>query len=188
MILDDDIGVFGLDALGQGTQHGRLSDTSHILQTDLLCTSGYHLIGNLRVILYGMHRRGGDTECSLGRHTTLLGPLDRRNDITCIVQSAEDTGDIHTLGVLHLIHQRTHIIGHRIHSQSVQTTVEHVGLDTYLIEGLTEGSYGQVGVLACHQVHLLKGTTIGFHAAEAAHIDDCGRNALQLVLAWLELT
>ena len=135
-----------------------------------------------------MYRRSGDTECSLGRHATLLGPLDRRNDISRVVQAAEDTGDIYTLGVLHFIHQRTHIVGHRIHSQCVQTTVEHVGFDTYLIEGLTEGSYCQVGVLAGHQVYLLKGTTIGFNAAETAHIDDCGRNALQLVLAWLEFT
>ena len=47
MILDDDIGVLGLDALCQGTQHGRLTDTGHILQTDLLCACGNHLIGNL---------------------------------------------------------------------------------------------------------------------------------------------
>ena len=90
--------------------------------------------------------------------------------------------------MLHFIHECAHVIGHGIHSQRVQATVEHVGLDTYLVEGLTEGPDCQVGVLTCHEVHLLEGTAIGFHAGEAAHVDDCGRNALQLVLARLELT
>jgi hypothetical protein len=34
---------------------------------------------------------------------------------------------------------------------------------------------------------LLKGTTVGLYAGKAAHLDDDGGNALQLVLAGLEL-
>ena len=89
--------------------------------------------------------------------------------------------------MLHLIHQGTHIVGHRIHTQGVQTTVEHMRLDAYLVERLTEGTHSQVGVLACHQVHLLKGAAIGFHSGKTAHIDNRRGNTLQLVLTGLEL-
>ena len=46
MILYDDIGVLGLDGLRQSSQHGGLSDTSHILQTDFLSTCSNHLFSN----------------------------------------------------------------------------------------------------------------------------------------------
>ena len=187
MILDDDIRVLGLDSLRQGTQHGWLSDSGHILQANLLCTSSNHLVGNLRVVLYCMDGRSGDTEGGLWRHATLLGPLDTGDDISRVVQSAEDAGDVHSLGVLYFIHQCAHIVGHGIHSQGVQPTVEHVGLDAHLVERLTEGSHREIGILARHQVHLLKGATIGFHSGETAHVDDNGGNTLQLVLTGLEL-
>jgi hypothetical protein len=63
-----------------------------------------------------------------------------------------------------------------------------MGLDTHLVKGLTEGPYRQVGVFACHQVHLLEGTTVGFHSGKATHIDNHWGNTLQLVLTGLELT
>jgi hypothetical protein len=53
-----------------------------------------------------------------------------------------------------------------------------VGLDANLVEGFTECPYSQIGVLACHQVDLLKGSTIGFYSGETAHVDDDWRNAL----------
>ena len=176
-----------LDGLRQRTEHGRLADTGHILQTDLLSTGSYHLVGNLRVVLYSVDRRCRDTERGLRRHAGSLGPLDRRYDVTRVVQSAEDAGDVDTLGVLHLIHQLAHVVGHGVHTQGVQTAVEHVGLDAHLVEGLTEGANGLVGVLAGHEVHLLEGSAIGLHTAEAAHVDDDRGNALQLVLTRLEL-
>ena len=80
--------------------------------------------------------------------------------------------------MLHLIHQRAHVIGHRIHTKGIQTTIEHVGLDTYLIERLTEGTYCQVGVLTCHQVHLLEGSTVCLHTGKTSHIDNCRSDTL----------
>ena len=88
-----------------------------------------------------MNRRSGNTQGSLWGHTALFRPLDTWDDITGIIQSAEDTCDIHALGMLYLIHQGTHIIRHRIHTERIQTTIKHVGLDTHLVEWLTECSY-----------------------------------------------
>jgi hypothetical protein len=53
-----------------------------------------------------------------------------------------------------------------------------VGLDANLVERLAESAYGVVGILAGKQIHLLEGTTIGFHAREASHVDDNGSDAL----------
>ena len=104
MILHDDVGVLGLDGLRQLTQHGGLSDTCHILQADFLGSGCNHLVGDGSVVVYGMNWGGGDTQRGLRRHSAFLGPLDTRDDIAGIVQTAEDTGDVHTLSMLHLIH------------------------------------------------------------------------------------
>ena len=178
MILDDDIRMLGLDGLCQRTEHGRLSDTSHILQADLLSTSSYHLVGNTCIVLYSMHRRCRNTERCLRRHATFLSPFDAWDDVTCIVQTAEDTRNIHSLRVLHLIHQGAHIVRHGIHTQGIQATIEHVGLNTCLVEWFAECPYSSIGVLTRHEVHLLKGTAIGLHTTETAHVDDDWRNAL----------
>ena len=113
-----------------------------------------------------MHRTGGDAQCSLWNHASGLSPLDRGDNITCVVQTTEDTGNIHTLCLLHLVHQLAHIVRNRIHTQGIQATVQHVSLDAHLVEGLTESTHRQVGVLASHQVHLLESTTIGFTFAQ----------------------
>ncbi len=178
MILNDDIGVLGLDRLCQGTQQGGLTDTCHILQADFLSTSLNHLVGNIGIILNGVHGRCGDTKRSLRCHACSLSPFHRRDDVTNVVQAAENTGDINTLCMLYLILKFTNIIGYRIHAERVQTAVEHVSLNTHLIEWLTESTYGSVGVLASQQVHLLKGSTIGLHTIENAHVDDGRGNTL----------
>ena len=56
------------------------------------------------------------------------------------------------------------------------------------LKGACEGAHGLIGVFAVEQVHLLKGTAVRLDAAEAAHLDDDGSYALQLVLAGLEFT
>ena len=104
MILDNDVRMLGLDGLRQSTQQGWLTNSRHILQTDFLGTCSNHLVGNLRVILNSMHWRCGDAKRSLGNHTCLLGPLDAGNDIARVVQTTENTGNVHTLCLLHLIH------------------------------------------------------------------------------------
>ena len=187
VILNNDVGMLGLDALGQRTQEGWLSDASHVLQTNLLSTGCNHLVGNGTIILYGMHRTGGDAERGLWNHACRLGPLDTGYDVARVIQAAEDTWDIDTLCLFHLVHQLAHIVGHGIHAQGVQAAVQHVSLDAYFIEGLTERANSQVGVLASHEVHLFEGSAIGLYTAEATHVDDSGGNALQLVLTRLKL-
>jgi hypothetical protein len=56
VILDDDIGVLGLDRLGEGTQHSGLTDTSHILQTDLLSTGSDELVSDVTIVINGVYR------------------------------------------------------------------------------------------------------------------------------------
>ena len=178
VILNNNIRMACLDGLSQRTEQCGLTNTCHILQTDFLCTGSNNLVGNVGIILNCMYRRSRDTKGSLWGHACSLSPFYRRNDVTNIVQTAEDTCDIHALSMLYLIHQRTHIIGYRVHAQRVQTAVKHVCLNTHLIEWLTESADGSIGVLACQQVHLLKGTTIGLYTVEHAHVDDGGGNTL----------
>jgi hypothetical protein len=188
VILYKNVRMLGLDALGQGTEHSGLTDTCHILQTDFLCTCSNQLVGNLRVVFYGMNRAGGDTQGSLRNLAGLLRPLNAGDNITCIVQSAEDTGNVNALSLLYFVHQRTNIVGHRVHTQGVQTTIKHVCLDAHLVERLAESTYSVVRIFTCHEVYLLKCTAVGFHTGKAAHIDNGWGNTLQLVLTRLELT
>ena len=125
-----------------------------------------------------MDRRGGDAERSLRYHAGLLGPLDAGNDIASIVQTTEDARYIYALSLLDLVHQLTDIVGNGIHAQGIQAAVEHVGLNAHLVERLTKSAHRIVRILACQQVHLLKGTTVGFHTGEATHVDNDGSNAL----------
>ena len=187
VVLDDDVGVLGLDGLGEGAQKCGLSDAGHVLETDFLRSGSDDLIGNLGVVLHGVYGGGGDAEGGLRRHACGLGPLHGGDDIADIIESAEDTGDVHALSVLHLILQFAHIVGHGVHAQCVEAAVEHVGLDAYLVEGLAESADGGVGVLAGEEVHLLEGATVSFYAVEDTHVDDGWCDALQLVLAGLEL-
>ena len=134
-----------------------------------------------------MNGRVGDAQRGLRRHAGLKCIVDRRNDVAHIVQTTEYAGDVHTLSVLHLVHQLAHISRHGEHTQSVQTTVEHVGLDAHLIKRFGKGAYRLVRVLAIKQVNLFKGTTVGFNTGEATHLYDNRCYAFKLVLARLKL-
>lgn len=135
-----------------------------------------------------MHGRSGNTERGLRCHAGSLGPLDAGDNVSGIIQSAENTGDIHSLSMLHLILQLTYIIGHRIHTQGIESAVQHVRLDAYLIERLAESAHGRIRILSCQQVHLFKGTAICLHTIKASHIDNGWGNTFQLILAGLELS
>ena len=163
MILDENLRMALLDGFGELAQQGGLTYTGHVFQTDFLCTGLDELVGDSGVILECVHRRGGDTERTLCRHAGLLGPVDRGDDIAYIVQTVEDAGDVGSLCMLHTIHELAHIIGHGIHAERVETTVEHVGLDACGVERGGKGAHGLIGVFACQQVYLLKGTAIGFY-------------------------
>ena len=178
VVLDDDLRVLVLDHLHQLTQHGRLTDTGHILQTDLWSTGLYQLLSDIGIVLGSMDGAVGDTQGSLWCHTSLQGIFDRRNDITDIVQTAEDTGDVYALSMLNLIHQTTYVGRYGEHTQCVKTAVQHVGLDAHFIKRLGEGTNCLIGVLAVKQIHLLKGSTVCFYTGETTHLDDNGCDAL----------
>ena len=187
MILDNDMGMLFLDAPTELAEHGRLSDACHILQTDFGSTGFYQLVSNMSIILCCMNRTCSDAECGLGCHPTFKGIFDGGDDVTDVVESAEDTGDVHTLGMLHLVHQATHIGGDREHAQGIQSAVEHVCLDSHFVERTGEGTDSLVGILTIEKVDLFKGTAIGFYTAEASHLYDNRSYSLKLVLTGLKL-
>ena len=123
-----------------------------------------------------------------GDHTRLLGVGDGGDDVARVVKPVEDTRDVYALRLLDLIHQATHVSRHGEHTQTIQTTVEHVRLDTCLVEGLGKGAHGLIGVLAVEEVDLLEGTAVGLDAGEAAHLDEDRSDTLELILTWLILT
>ena len=147
VVLDDDIWMLLFDSCYDGTQHCWTTDTCHVLQTDLLCAVGNKFLCQIDIVFRIVHLRIGDTHGRLRRHACFFRPLNRWDDVARVIQSAEDTGDIHALCVLYLIHQLAHIRWHRVHSQCVQTAVQHVGLDTRLVEGLGKGAYCYIGIL-----------------------------------------
>ncbi len=188
MILDKNIRMLCLNTFRELTEECRLTNTSHILQADLLCTGSDLFISKFLIVVECMNRRGRDAQCSLRGHATFLCPLDRRSNIADIVQAIEDTRDIRALCMLDTIHHLTHIVRHRIHAESIQATVQHVSLDTSLVERGCESTNGLVRILACKELHLLKGTAIGLNAREATHLDKHRSYLGKLVGTRLKLT
>jgi len=186
VVLHDDVGVLGLDGLGQGAKHGGLADAGHVLETYLGGSGVNQPVCDGTVILNRVYGGVGDAKGCLRGHAGLGRPLDAGDDVTHIVQTAEDAGNVNTLGVLHTVHHLAHIVGHGVHTQGVETPVEHVGLDAHLVEWLAEGADSIVGVLSGQEVYLFKCTAVGFHTRETSHVNDGRSNALQLVLAWLK--
>ena len=136
MVLDNDFRMFIFDSLHQLTQECRTSDTCHVLQADFRSTRFDELVCNVCIIFYRMTRRESNTKSSLRNHATFLSILDGRNDIAYVVQTTENTSDINSLLIFHFIHQLTYIGRNRIHTQAVQATVEHVGLNTRFMQWL----------------------------------------------------
>ena len=188
MILDNDIRMLLLNHTGKLSQHGRLTYTGHILQAYLWCTGLNQLLRNGGIIFCRMYWRIGNTQRSLRCHPCFQCILYGRYNITYIIQSAENTGNISTLSVLYLVHQSTHIGRNWEHTYTIQTTIQHVSLDTSLLEGFGKGTYRFVGVLTIHQIHLFKGTSISFNTTETSHLHYYWSNTLQLIHTRLELT
>ena len=184
VVLNDDIWVFLLNGCYDSAEHRWTANTCHILEADLLCAVGDKLLCEVNVVLGIVYLRIGDTHGRLCGHACLLCPLDGWDNVARIVQSAEDTGDVHALCMLHLIHEFAHIRRHRVHTQRIETTVKHMGLDACLVERLGESANCYIGVLAIEQVDLFTGTTIGFHAVKATHINNDGSDFCQLIFAW----
>ena len=74
---------------------------THMLDRGLNALRMFPVPADVRRLMYKVkHAQGGDTQCSLRSHTCLKCIFDGRNDITNIVQSTEDTCDVHTLSML----------------------------------------------------------------------------------------
>ena len=185
VVLDEDVGVFLLDALDEAAEHGGSSDAGHVFQADFGGSGGDELVGDAGVVVDGVDGGVGDAERGLGDHACLEGVLDGGDDVACLVQAAEDAGDVDALGVLDAVHEAAHVGGYGVHAQGVQAAVQHVCLYACFVEGSGEGAYGPVGVLAIQQVHLLEGAAVGLDACEATHVDDERGDAYQLVYSRL---
>ena len=187
MVLDGDI-LDRFYVFGQLAQESRTSNTSHILQTDLVTSGIDQLLSHFRVILHGMDWRIGDAKTTLRDHATIVCIFDGRDDVTGIVQTTERTGDISTLFLLNHVEEFADICRNRAHTKSVQRAVQHVCLNTSLMERLGPLADCLIRILSVKEVHLLKSTTICFYSVEAAHLHDYGRYFHQLVDAWYILT
>ena len=188
VVLDDDVLLQVLDALHNLAERYRTADTSHVLQADFVGTCLDELLGEVHVVFYGVDRGVGDAERSLSNHASLLGILNRRYHVAWVVQTAENTSDVCALCLLHLVEEFAHILGHWAHTQTVQRTVEHVGLDASLMERLCPSADRLVGVFSVEEVHLLKTTTVCFNAVETSHLDDSRSHFNELIYTRLILT
>jgi len=134
MILNNHFGMFFLDIFHQLPQHFGTSNTCHIFQADFGSPCLYQLICYAGIVLYGVNRRISNTQGSLRNHSGFLGIFYRRNNIAHFIQTAKNTSDINSLCMFHLIHQPSHISGNGIHSQCIQTTIEHMSLNTCFMQ------------------------------------------------------
>ena len=183
VILDHDVRMVLLDARDDLADRPGTADAGHVLEADFLRTGFDEFLGQFGVVLDGMDRRVGDAEGSLRDHAAFDRVFDRGDDVVGIVEAVEDTGDVDALGVLDLVHEFTDVHRARVHAEGVETTVEHVGLDTGLVERFREGADGLVRVLPVQELDLLEGAAVGFHTVEAPHVDDYRSYLLQLVNA-----
>ena len=188
VILDNHFGMPFLNCLRQPSQHPRTTDACHIFQTDFGCSRFNQLVGNMGIIFHRMHRRVCDTKGCLRYHPCLQCIFNRRNYIPRLVQSTEDAGDIHPLRMLHTIHQTAYIGRHRIHAQSVQTTVQHMRLYTHFIERFGKSAYGFVRILTVQQIHLLKSSPVRFHTGKTPHFNNQRSDTYQLIYTGLIFT
>ena len=98
-----------------------------------------------------------------------------------IIKSAERSGDICALRFLHLVHKFTNIRRHRVHSQRIKTTLQHMGLDSHLMKRCCPTSYGYIRILTEKEVNLLESTSISLDPVETSHVNDGRCNFFKLV-------
>ena len=181
MILDQYIRMFLLDGPDQLSQHPGTANACHILQAYFRCTGLNQLIGNSGIILNGMYRRIGDAKGCLRNHTRFQSIFNRRNYISRFVQSTENACDIHSLRMLDFIHQFTHICRNRIHTQCIQSTIEHMCLNTCFSKRCGKSTDGFIRIFTIQQIHLLKSTSIRFNSCKTAHFNNQRSDTYKLV-------
>ena len=187
VILYDYILLVCLDASRYLSQSLWSADASHILETDFVCPGVDELLCEIDVEIYGMYRRMSDTERSLRNHSALLGILYGRNDVAGVVESAEDTGDVSALDMLHLIEEAAQVLWAWAHTEGIESTVEHVGLYACFVKRLRPLTHCDVRVFSIEEVYLLETATIGFYSVKTSHLDDGWRYPEELIHAWLVL-
>ena len=172
MVLDDDVLLVGLDAGYNLAEAIGTTDAGHVLQTDFVGTSLDELLGEVDIVFNGMNRRESDAKGGLCNHACLLGISDRWNDVAWVVKAAEDTGDVGALLLLHDVEELAEVLGAWEHAEGIECTVEHMGLDASLVEGLGPLTNRTVRILTIEKVNLLEAAAIGFYTVPAAHLDD----------------
>ena len=188
VVLYQHIGVLLLNGSDKLSQHTRTSDARHILQADFRCPGFNQPVGNTGIVFHRMDGRIRDAERSLRYHARFQSIFDRRNYIPRLVQSAEDTGNVHTLGMLHLVHQPAHICRNGIHAQCIQPAVEHMRLYACFPKRCGKGAYSLVGIFTIQKVYLLKSSSVCFNACKTTHFNYQRSNTYQLVYPGLILT
>ncbi len=113
----------------------------------------------------------GNTQGCLRNHPGFFGVFDGEFEVTVVVEAAERSGNVNPLSLLHLIHQATHIGRNGKHTDTVQGTLEHVGLNAGIVKGFGPLTYGGVGVFSIEEVHLFEGTSVGLDTGKTSHID-----------------
>ena len=162
-------------------EEGGTADTGHVLEADFIGSVLYQMVNHSHVVFNGMDRGICDGEGRLGNHSGLFGVLHREFEVAVVVESAEGTGYVGALGLLHLEHQFAHIRRHWVHAEGVEAALEHVGLDPCLVEGGRPLANGDVRILAVKEIYLFESASVGLHAVEASHIYDSRGNPHELV-------
>ena len=129
-----------------------------------------------------------DTQRTLRNHACFVSIFDRRGYVANVIQTAKSTGNVRSLRFLYLIKQLSHISRNWAHTQTVQRTVQHMGLNTCFMKRLCPGTYGLIGVFAKQQIYLFEAATVGFNTGKTSHFDDSGSYFHQLVYTWHILT
>ena len=98
-----------------------------------------------------------------------------------VVQAAERTRYVGSLCLLDLVHKFAHICRNRIHTKSVESSFQHMGLDSSLLEWCSPFTYGFVRIFSEKQIYLLKSTSVSLDTVKASHVDNCWSDLLELV-------
>ena len=98
-----------------------------------------------------------------------------------VVQAAERTRYVGSLCLLDLVHKFAHIGWNRIHTESVESSFQHMGLDSGLLEWSCPLAYGLVRIFSEKQIYLLEGTSVSLDTVKTSHIDNGRSNLLELV-------
>ena len=185
VVLHFDVRIFLLHLIDEFAERSRTADACHVFQGNFVSSELDQLIDDGHVIFNSVYRRVGNRKGCLRYHSGLFGIFHREFEIAGVVQSAEGTHDIYTLCFLNLAHQLADIFRHAVHTQSVEGTLEHVGLYSGLVELFGPGPYCLVGIFAIHKVYLLEGASIGLDAVKTAHGNNNRGDPYQLVDTWL---